>query len=298
MSFYFVSQLTHRKRFYSMMDLVSLLTPRLSPKTAQANGHSVWEQAFDRAERLAHSSGTGKKIASELVNAQKQAYGDFGSLTKNIRKLVATQHPFLNTVNQFYLSANGKLLRPLIVLLLAKALEPMTMVQVGEKTPSPTPVSVPCPLFDKQQKLAQITEMIHIASLMHDDVLDAAHSRRGLLAAPLAFGNKAAVLSGDYLLAMASMELAKLGNLKVVETMASIIADLVHGEFMQLDVPFSSAFQFDYYIEKSFRKTASLIANSCKSAALLANQPETIQDAVYEFGKGLGVAFQASHLSV
>lgn len=150
-------------------------------------------------------------------------------------------------------------------------------------------------LFQAQRRLAEISEMIHTASLFHDDVIDGADTRRGAPAVHKVFGNKMAILAGDYLLARASIFLARLRNVEVVETMSTIIEHLVRGEVMQMkgsDVGDSDRVRMVQYLRKNFYKTASLMANSCKSAAILGGYNDEVVAAAYQYGKHLGIAFQ------
>lgn len=137
--------------------------------------------------------------------------------------------------------------------------------------------------------------MIHTASLFHDDVIDKAETRRGSLAVHQVFGNKMAILAGDYLLARASVFLARLRDVEVVETMSTIIEHLVRGEVMQMkgsDSDDGIERQLVHYLRKNFYKTASLMANSCKSAAILGQYDDEKIEGAYKYGKHLGIAFQ------
>merc|ERR1719198_1448316 len=108
------------------------------------------------------------------------------------------------------------------------------------------------------------------------------------------YTNKVAVLAGDYLLARASVLLARLQNVQVVEIMASALDALVQGEIMQARGNQKDLLDMDYYLRKSYFKTASLICNSCKSTALLAGHAESDATTVAaeEFGYHLGMAYQ------
>ena len=145
-----------------------------------------------------------------------------------------------------------------------------------------------------QLQLGQITEMIHVASLIHDDVLDEADTRRGGAAVHTIYTNKVAVLAGDYLLARASVLLARLQNFKVVEVMATALDSLVQGEIMQARSKKEDTLDMNYYLRKCYFKTASLICSACKSTALLAGFEEdhVMTVAAEEFGYHLGMAFQ------
>jgi geranylgeranyl pyrophosphate synthase len=143
-------------------------------------------------------------------------------------------------------------------------------------------------------QLGQITEMIHVASLIHDDVLDEADVRRGGQAVHTMYTNKVAVLAGDYLLARASVLLARLQHFQVVEVMASALDALVQGEIMQARSKKEELLDMNQYLRKSYFKTASLICSSCKCTALLAGYEEkdTVTVAAEEYGYHMGMAFQ------
>jgi geranyl diphosphate synthase len=136
--------------------------------------------------------------------------------------------------------------------------------------------------------------MIHVASLIHDDVLDEADTRRGGEAVHKLYSNKVAVLAGDYLLARASVLLARLENTAVVQIMATALESLVAGEIMQLKSPPESLLEMETYLRKSYYKTASLICYACRSVALLGGHAydSTVATACEEFGFHLGLAYQ------
>ena len=140
----------------------------------------------------------------------------------NMKLLVASENPILSqAASHFFEKRHGKRFRPTIVMLLAQAL-PNARRESDEA------------VFERQARLGQVTEMIHVASLIHDDVLDDADTRRGGDAIHKMYSNKVAVLSGDYLLARASVLLAKLGHMDVVRVMARALDSLVSGEIMQI----------------------------------------------------------------
>merc|ERR1719162_755518 len=149
-------------------------------------------------------------------------------------------------------------------------------------------------VWRRQGQLGQVVEMIHVASLIHDDVLDEADTRRGGESVHKLYSNKVAVLAGDYLLARASVLLARLENTAVVQIMATALESLVAGEIMQLKSPPESLIQMESYLRKSYYKTASLICYACRSTALLGGHSygSTVATACEEFGFHLGLAFQ------
>ena len=257
---------------------------------------------------------------------------DLQHLSANIRNdLIGTDHPVLNKAASYFFEDGhdgGKKVRPMMILLLSRAMSHHASLNYKQRQPqhqeqqeeeemntitTSTTSTIPRPLphqrqdlFHAQRRLAEISEMIHTASLFHDDVIDKASTRRGIPTVHSVFGNKMAILAGDYLLARASVFLARLRNVEVFETMAYIIEHLVRGEVMQMkgvkvvSTTSSSSRSNDVeanerlisYLKKNFYKTASLMANSCKSAAILGGYDDAIVSAAYRYGKHLGIAFQ------
>jgi len=185
-------------------------------------------------------------------------------LTGNIRQLLGSGHPTLDTVAKYYTQSEGKYVRPMLVLLMSRAtaLTPrgsrggmgigaqsadisITNPRIlADENPDQSPISSirhdsaytaeDSDILPSQRRLAEITELIHTASLLHDDVIDHSVSRRSAPSANIEFGNKMAVLAGDFLLGRASVALARLRDPEVTELLATVIANLVEGEFMQL----------------------------------------------------------------
>jgi all-trans-nonaprenyl-diphosphate synthase len=141
-------------------------------------------------------------------------------------------------------------------------------------------------------RLAEITEMIHTASLMHDDVIDTATVRRGVSTVNTLFDNRVAVLAGDYLFGQAAWYLANLDNLEVVKLLSKVIMDLPEGEVRQSLTRFDPDVSLEEYLAKSFYKTASLISGSAKAAGLLSGVSPEVADRLFDFGCNLGIAFQ------
>lgn len=101
-----------------------------------------------------------------------------------------------------------------------------------------------------------------------------------------------AILAGDFILSAASMALARIGNTAVVSVLSQVIEDLVRGEFMQLGSKENESERFKHYLEKTFKKTASLIANSCKAVSILVNSDPEVHEIAYQYGRNVGIAFQ------
>jgi geranylgeranyl pyrophosphate synthase len=240
---------------------------------------------------------------------------DVDSLSKSIREdLLGTDHPVLNKAASYFFgdADGGKKVRPLMVMLLSRALADTVGSNSNcngsdkhrrDLNDDETQTLFTQPLTwqrqdlpQAQRRLAEISEIIHTASLFHDDVIDESETRRGVSAVHMVFGNKTAILAGDYLLARASISLARLRHVEVVECMSTIIEHLVRGEVMQMRGTASSEGNTNermiYYLKKNYYKTASLMANSCKSTALLAECSPELVLASYNYGKSVGMAFQ------
>ena len=199
---------------------------------------------------------------------------DLDALLADLRTLIGAGHPILQAAAEHLFAAGGKRLRPGIVLLLSRALDPD-----GQLGP-------------RHRRLAEITEMIHTASLVHDDVVDEAATRRGVPTVHSRFNHRVAVLAGDFLFAQSSWHLANLDDLEVVKLLSRVIMDLADGEIRQGLNRYDTGQSFETYLQKSYCKTASLIANSSRAAGVLSGLPEQHLASLHHFGRQLGLAFQ------
>nr|YP_010850841.1 Prenyl transferase [Lophurella mutabilis]WGH13539.1 Prenyl transferase [Lophurella mutabilis] len=195
-------------------------------------------------------------------------------LNQNLNKMIATENPILYSAAKQLFNAGGKRIRPAIIFLISKLISQQNSIST------------------EQKRLAEITEIIHTASLVHDDIVDNCDTRRGINTVHNVFNNKIAVLAGDFLFAQSSWYLANLNNLSVVKTISKIIIDFAEGEIQQGIKSFDSLISIEEYIEKSFYKTASLLACSCKATTILNKSSKEIQNDFYLYGKHLGLAFQ------
>jgi len=199
---------------------------------------------------------------------------DLFALTDNLKRLIGARHPILYAAAEYLFGTKGKRVRPAIVFLVARA-------TMGGQDITP-----------RHRRLAEITEMIHTASLVHDDVVDESELRRGVPTVHSSFGSRVAVLAGDFLFAQSSWYLANLDNLEVVKLLSQVIMDMAEGEIQQGLNRFDTNISIEEYLDKSYYKTASLIANSSKAAVILSDAPEVLADHLYDYGRHLGLAFQ------
>lgn len=167
--------------------------------------------------------------------------------------------------------AGGKRVRPMLLLLSAKA--------CGYE--GPRAISHSC-----------VVEYIHTATLLHDDVVDGAELRRGNPSANAKWGNEASVLVGDFLFAKSFSIMANDEDSRIMKTMADACTLLSEGEVLQLVNMYNLRLTEEAYLNVIYRKTAALIAGSCKVGAFLGDSPPQFIDAMYQFGVKVGYAFQ------
>ncbi|XP_037693853.1 decaprenyl-diphosphate synthase subunit 1 isoform X2 [Choloepus didactylus] len=212
----------------------------------------------------------------------KLGWRDLKGLYEDIRKELLVSTAELKEMTEYYFDGKGKAFRPVIVVLMARA------CNVHHDDSRDVQAS--------QRAIALIAEMIHTASLVHDDVIDDASSRRGKHTVNKIWGEKKAVLAGDLILSAASIALARIGNTAVISILTQVIEDLVRGEFLQLGSKENENERFAHYLEKTFKKTASLIANSCKAVSVLGCPDPVVHEIAYQYGKNVGIAFQVGML--
>ena len=218
-----------------------------------------------------------EKISKYFKIVQKE----IDELSISLKETIDSKHPVLKSAANYFFNISGKKMRPLIILLLSHTI----CFSNSNRNED---------VIKKHQKLSEIAEMIHGASLIHDDIIDDSPMRRKQPTLHTKFGNKIAVLSGDFLLSRASVSLTKLGNIEVIRLLSTVIEHLAHGEIWQIAGIGTAS--FEEYLNKSFFKTASLIALSSEATALLADLPNDISTSCFHFGKHLGLAYQVSSL--
>ncbi|KAK9527529.1 hypothetical protein VZT92_014083 [Zoarces viviparus] len=217
---------------------------------------------------------TDVKLKDPFTLAQK----DLTNLYDDIRKELFVSREELKSLCDYYFDGKGKAIRPMIVVLMARALNAHSN-RAGDLLPG-------------QRTIAMIAEMIHTASLVHDDVIDGSDKRRGKRTINEVWGEKKAILAGDFILSTASIAMARIGDNTVVKVMSQVMEDLVRGEFMQLGSKENENERFKHYLEKTFKKTASLIANSCKAVCVQVTSDPKVHEIAYKYGENVGIAFQ------
>lgn len=201
---------------------------------------------------------------------------DWSSVQDCIRASLGTDISLLNTVNLSLLSHSGKQLRPILTLLVAKACNSDVC---REDTIS----------------FASAVELLHNATLLHDDVADQADMRRGCPTVRAMLGPSSSVLVGDFWLVRSlKLVLESRQDLheKVLKMMSSTLSDLAEGEMFQLQKASTADTTFEDYLKIVYCKTSSIFSLACKCGALSVDAPARYMDAVEEYATYLGYAFQ------
>jgi octaprenyl-diphosphate synthase len=188
-----------------------------------------------------------------------------------IHRRLASEVVLINQISHYIVSAGGKRIRPMLVLLFANAL--------GFKGPE---------RFD----LAAIVEFIHTATLLHDDVVDESALRRNRATANALFGNAASVLVGDFLYSRSFQMMVSINRLRVLDVLADATNVIAEGEVLQLMNMHDPDISVDDYLRVIRYKTAKLFEASARLGAVIADSSSVIEDASASFGRSLGTAFQ------
>jgi len=207
---------------------------------------------------------------------------NIGAMVGEIHNHLATAEHNLQEMSEYYFDGQGKAVRPTLTLMMAGA------VNAHLKVSDPGTLAL-------QRQIALICEMWHTSSLLHDDVIDHAETRRGKMSVNCRWNASKSIFAGDFILGTSAKLLAQTGNPEVVVCMSQILADLVNGEFQQMASRSGQEDRFQLYLDKTFNKTASLMAYSCKSVAILASEgtrDKSITDMAYRYGQNIGIAFQ------
>ena len=200
-----------------------------------------------------------------------QINSDLQRVEKDLTKFVETDYPILQDSAVHLLAAGGKRLRPAFTLLAGKF--------YGYSLENLIPV-------------AMALELIHMATLVHDDVVDASMTRRGRPTVKANWGNIVSVQTGDYLLAKALMLISKIDNPEVARILAEVSVEMCQGEIQQIRCSFDVEQNVKQYYYRIKRKTALLISACCRLGGLVSGAPRRQVWALGAYGHSLGMAFQ------
>ncbi|MEX2496138.1 MAG: octaprenyl diphosphate synthase [Woeseia sp.] len=206
-----------------------------------------------------------------LDDVNQLAAADMRAVDDLIRESLKSDVALVSQVSEYIVTSGGKRLRPLIVLLAARALG-----YTGQH-------HVHC---------AAIIEFIHTATLLHDDVVDSSARRRGRDTANTVFGNQASVLVGDFLYSRAFQMMVDVGQMQIMQILADATNTIAAGEVMQLMNVHDPDISEESYRQVIYRKTARLFEAGAQIAAVLAERAAGDEAAMVCYGRNLGTAFQ------
>jgi len=192
-------------------------------------------------------------------------------VTDNLKGLADQQSAFLGDLLYHVFEAPGKSIRPALTLLAAQF------------HPHDT---------SKAETMATAVEMLHIATLIHDDTVDRSDVRRGKETINSLWGGNTAVLVGDYVFAASARQVCDTGDIRVIRRFAETIMELSSGELQEMAAAYDSGQTVEQYMERTYNKTASLFSTAGESGAVLSGAPEDTVSALKEYSCNLGMAYQ------
>ncbi len=206
-----------------------------------------------------------------IADIQRLAAGEMAAVNTLIRDRLASDVALINQISEHIIAAGGKRLRPMLVVLAARAL--------GHAGPRP-------------HQLAAIIEFIHTSTLLHDDVVDESDLRRGRRTANALWGNAPSVLVGDFLYSRSFQLMVELDSMPVMQVLADTTNRIAEGEVLQLLHVHNPDTDEAAYLRVIERKTAVLFAAATRLGALLAGADAATQQRLHDYGLALGMAFQ------
>lgn len=208
---------------------------------------------------------------SSLEKIQKPIKEELTLFEDNFKKMMISKTPLLDKITHYIIKRKGKQMRPMFVMLSAGLCGGIT---------------------DRTYRAASLIEMIHTATLVHDDVVDDAMERRGFFSINAIWKNKVAVLVGDYLLSKGLQLSSEFKDYDFLELISTATKEMSEGELLQIEKARKLDIEEDVYFEIIRQKTASLIAACCATGASSAGASPDIVEEMRQLGENIGIAFQ------
>ncbi|WNK20585.1 octaprenyl diphosphate synthase [Halomonas piscis] len=196
---------------------------------------------------------------------------DFAAVNRTIVQQLSSRVPLVEAISGYIIDSGGKRLRPLLVLLAARSLG-----YAG----------------DKHVTLATLIEFMHTSTLLHDDVVDESHLRRGKQTANDAWGNAPSVLVGDFLYSRSFQMMVDVGSMRIMEILSAATCIIAEGEVRQLTNIGNPSVSEDDYFATIQGKTAQLFEAASQTGAIIADATPEQEEALKLYGRYLGLAFQ------
>jgi len=196
---------------------------------------------------------------------------DLSQVEEYLEVALASPNRLVQDLNAYFLRTKGKRVRPALVLLASR---------IGRAIP------------DQALRLSCAIELIHMATLVHDDVVDAADVRRGRKTVHVLWGNPVAVLYGDFMWTKSLASVADFASPALTTSLCRAVARMTEGELTQITQRNNLSLTQTDYIDIIERKTASLMATACEAGGIIADLPSSQTERLREFGRYFGLAFQ------
>jgi octaprenyl-diphosphate synthase len=206
-----------------------------------------------------------------VAHIQQIVAQDFAALNRTVVDQLHSEVPLIESIGHYIIEAGGKRMRPMLVLLTSRNLGYQGSNHV---------------------ELATVIEFLHTATLLHDDVVDMSEMRRGRPTANTRWDNPSSVLVGDFIYSRAFELLVNIGEMPIMDLMASTTNKISEGEVLQLVNQRNPTATEADYMQVIRNKTAILFAAACKSAAILSGADAQVQENLHNFGLQVGLAFQ------
>ena len=242
---------------------------------APSSSRSVFPGAApqgDGAPPAADALLTGRSIPSSLDAIRAPVQDELDEFRRYFRESMRSDHMLLDKITQYVLRQKGKRIRPVLVLLSAK-------VCGGHVT-------------ETSYRAAALVELLHTATLVHDDVVDDANERRGVFSINALWKNKIAVLLGDFLLSRGLLLSLDHNDYAILHALSDAVRRMSEGELLQIEKSRLLNIDEETYFQIIGDKTASLISACTKSGAISTSDDEAVVEQMHRFGEALGLAFQ------
>ena len=212
-----------------------------------------------------------KKDEKTLKAITEPIFDDIKLFEKEFRDALRSEVRLINLVGKYIIRHKGKHIRPVLTILSSRVCGQPTL---------------------NSYRAAAMIELLHIATLIHDDVVDEAEKRRGFLSINRVWKNKVSVLMGDFILSKALINMVGLKDFTALQLIADTAEKLAAGEILQIEKSLTRSMTEKVYYEMIYKKTASLISTSCELGAITSTGKENDRKAMITYGTKLGMAFQ------
>jgi len=239
-----------------------------NPSSSDTNGSVATESSPPPLDDLS----VDRSVPTTLDAIRTPVEDDLDAFQTYFREAMRADHTLLDKITQYVLWQKGKRIRPLLVLLSAKAC-------AGQAS-------------DGTHRAAALVELLHTATLVHDDVVDDAEKRRGVFSINALWKNKIAVLMGDFLLSRGLLLSLDHDDYTILHTLSDAVRRMSEGELLQIEKSRLLDIDEETYFRIISDKTASLISACTKSGAVSVSEDEGLVERMHQFGETLGLAFQ------